>query len=168
MYPLGQRLSWAGLGCKRIMAVLVHAEILFANRLINVSDDSLLLKSIFSDLGAGIAVPLLELVAYVTFALCIVAVLWLLTKHKRAHKEVVPDSWEPVPSPDVAVQLFTALAVFDLVSVLLAVVLMVVPIVHTNDFAAVIYTCTCACTQLRRAPSPPRHCERALPSRPPR
>ena len=137
---------------------LVSARILFANWLTNVSDDNLLREPYL---------PLVQILAYATFALCILGMLSLLLQRKREHKKVVPDSWEPVALPDVVVQLFMGLAMFDLFTVLLAVVLMVLPSLghhHLHMITPIMYTSTRACIQPRRAPSPPRYCESTLPS----
>ena len=120
----------------------VIPTIFYANQLYNVSNPEALAifsASIYPDEAGGVAVPLVELIAHGLLVLSIAAAFLSIAFHRRTAKYAASDSWEQLPTADVAVKFFTAVAALDLAMAMSVFVIMCVPVVHDGAFATWVY-----------------------------
>ena len=131
----------------------VIPTIFYANKVYNVSNPEALAAlsaSIYPDEAGGVAVPLVELIAHGLLVLSIAAAFLSIAFHRRTRKYAASDSWEQLPTADVAVKFFTAIAAVDLAMATSVFVIMCVPVVHDGAFATWVYA-----GALPLPPSPP-------------
>ena len=136
-------MSSASLPIHRLIPIPGIVEILYANQLANVSDTSfeVLAASIYSG-QTGMSVPYLELVAHTLLVLSLFPVLLRIALRYRGTSKfvAVADSWELLPSGDIALRIFGVVVVLDILLATSGLVLMCVPIDHDGVFVVAVYT----------------------------
>ena len=115
---------------------------------------AVLTACIYPDEAVGVEVPLLELIAHGLLVVSVAGAFVAIARRRRTNKLAIADSWEPLPTSDVAVRFFTLVAATDLVAAVLAFVLMCVPVVHDGVFATCVYAGARALLARLSAPRP--------------